>query len=50
MAEIDREGTTCKRYYADEYGNVELRSVNPKYEPMRDFESLRIIGLVLLPK
>lgn len=47
IAEVNRE-VTCKRFYKSEDGQIELRSVNPKYEPIVKFDSLRIIGKVIL--
>lgn len=38
---------TCKRFYNQD-GTIELRSINPKYEPITEFETLRIIGKVII--
>lgn len=47
VAEVDGE-VTCKKFYRDEDGGVELRSINPQYGPIVEFNSLRIIGKVIL--
>ena len=48
VIEIDGEGTVCKRFCRKPDGTVELRSINPAYPPITEFENLRIIGRVLL--
>lgn len=46
IAEVDG-AVTCKKFY--KYGGkIELRSINPKYEPITEFENFRIIGKVIL--
>lgn len=48
IAEINGSSVTCKKFHKDEDGEIELRSINPKYDPITNFESLRIIGKVIL--
>lgn len=46
IAEVDG-AVTCKKFYTQD-GIIELRSVNPKYEPITKFETIRIIGKVII--
>lgn len=49
IAELNGEATVCKRIWLDDMGRiVELRSDNPAYPPIKEWDSLRIIGKVLL--
>jgi repressor LexA len=46
IVEVDG-AVTCKKFYNLD-GRIELRSINPKYKPIVEFENIRIIGKVIM--
>lgn len=46
IVEVDG-AVTCKKFHKQD-GIIELRSINPKYKPITKFETIRIIGKVIM--
>jgi SOS-response transcriptional repressor LexA len=46
IVEVDGS-VTCKKFNNQD-GIIELRSLNPKYKPITKFETIRIIGKVII--
>lgn len=46
IIEVDGE-VTCKKFYMDK-GKIQLKSINKKYKPITKYETIRILGRVII--
>jgi len=48
IAIVELDGAvTCKKFYYQD-GEIKLMSINPKYQPIKEYETIRIIGKVII--